>query len=130
MSTREREKAAQRKQARKDMPPSARLTGIHMSPRKIRAVADNIVGLSVAEALSKLAFSTRLAARPLRKLISSALANAEGRGGLDLDGLTIWKVQVDGGPTMRRFMPRAMGRATRIRKRTSHVTVWLGGGKA
>lgn len=130
MSTREREKAALRKQARKEAPPSARLTGLRMSPRKIRAVAENIIGLSVTEALSKLAFSTKLAARPLRKLITSALANAEGRGGLDLDALTIHRVEIDGGPTMRRYMPRAMGRATRIRKRTSHVTVWLGGGKA
>jgi large subunit ribosomal protein L22 len=80
----------------------------------------------VAAALSALAFSARAAARPLRKLISSAIANAEKRGGYDLDALTVTRVQVDGGPMVRRFMPRAMGRATRIRKRTAHVTVWLG----
>ncbi|MEW5853595.1 MAG: 50S ribosomal protein L22 [Myxococcota bacterium] len=126
MSTREREKANRRKQARKEAPPQATLTALRMSPRKIRAVADRIEGMTVAHALSTLAFSLRAAARPLRKLISSAIANAETRGGVDLDELTVAKVQVDGGPTARRYMPRAMGRATRIRKRTSHVTVFLG----
>lgn len=125
MSTREREKAAARKEAKKAALPHATLTAIKISPRKIRQVAVNIEGLSVAQALSALAFSAKGAARPLRKLISSAIANAEQRN-LDLDALTIARVQVDGGPTQRRFMPRAMGRATRIRKRTSHVTVFLG----
>ena len=130
MSAREREKAAKRKQANKEAPPSATLTGIHISPRKLRQVADNLTGLGVAAALSALAFSAKGAARPLRKLLSSAIANAENRGGYDLDDLKDLLVQVDGGPSMRRFMPRAQGRATRIRKRTSHVTVFLGTNKA
>jgi len=125
MSSREREKAIARRAARKAAPPQASLMGVKISPRKIRQVSVEIEGLSVAAALSALAFSAKGAARPLRKLISSAIANAEQRK-MDLDALTIARVQVDGGPTMRRFMPRAMGRATRIRKRSSHVTVFLG----
>lgn len=126
MSTREREKAIRRRQARKDALPSARLNGLQVAPNKVRQVARGLVGLSVAEALTRLAFSAKGAARPLRKLISSAIANAERKGGMDLDSLKVSSLVVDGGPVAKRFMPRAQGRATRIKKRTSHVTVFLG----
>ena len=129
MSKRERTKAAERKEKREALPPHARLTGIRMSPRKIRAVAKNIEGKTVTEALSSLAVSLKLAARPLRKLISSAVANAEQKGVGDLESLMVTRVEVDGGQVQRRYMPRAMGRATRIRKRSAHVTVWLSGDK-
>lgn len=126
MSTRQREKAATRRKARKEAPPQATLTGLKVGPNKVRQVAREVEGLSVAEALTRLAFSAKGAARPLRKLISSAVANAERKGGIDLDDLKVLRVSVDGGPHLKRFMPRAQGRATRIRKRTSHVTVFLG----
>ena len=126
MSTREREKAAARRQARKEAPAQATLTGLRVGPNKVRQVARQVEGLSVAEALTRLAFSAKGAARPLRKLLSSAIANAERKGGVDLDDLRVLKVRVDSGPYMARFMPRAQGRATRIRKRSSHVTVFLG----
>jgi large subunit ribosomal protein L22 len=126
MSTREREKAAVRREAKKAAPAQATLNGFKMSPRKLRQVADNLTGMTVAAALSALAFSAKGASIPLRKLIASAIANAERKGGVDLDDLKVLRVQVDMGNTQRRFMPRAMGRATRIRKRTSHVTVFLG----
>lgn len=126
MSTRQREKAAVRREIRKAAPPQATLTGLKVGPNKVRQVAGEVEGLSVAEALSRLAFSAKGAARPLRKLISSAIANAERKGGVDLDALRVLKVRVDMGPHLKRFMPRAQGRATRIKHRTSHVTVFLG----
>jgi large subunit ribosomal protein L22 len=129
MSKRERNKATERREHRESLSPHARLTGIRMSARKIRAVAAVIEGKSVTEALSTLSVSLRLAARPLRKLISSAVANAAQKGLEDLDALTVTRVEVDGGQVQRRFMPRAMGRATRIRKQSAHVTVWLSGNK-
>ena len=126
MSTREREKAIKRREPKKAAPAEASLNNFRMSPRKIRQVADQLTGLSVAEALSRLAFSLKGSARPLRKLITSAVANAERKGGVDLDALRILKVVVDAGQVARRFMPRAQGRATKIRKKTAHVTVVLG----
>ncbi|MBI5494353.1 MAG: 50S ribosomal protein L22 [Deltaproteobacteria bacterium] len=126
MSKREREKSARRREAHKGEPAQASLNNFKMSARKIRQVADNLTGLSVAEAMSALAFSLKGPARPLRKLIASAVANAERKGGADLDALKVLRVEVNMGTPMRRFMPRAQGRATRIKKPTSHVTVWLG----
>ena len=126
MSTRQREKAARRRQARQEMGPSARLRWLRMSPRKVRLVVDLIRGKRVEEALNLLTFSQKAAARPLVKLLRSAVANADDRGGHDLDKLVVKTAYVDEGPTWRRWLPRAMGRATRIRKRTSHVTLILG----
>jgi large subunit ribosomal protein L22 len=97
-----------------------------MSPRKVRLVVDLIRGKRVEEALNLLTFSQKAAARPLVKLLRSAVANADDRGGHDLDKLVVKTAFVDEGPTWRRWLPRAMGRATRIRKRTSHVTLILG----
>jgi large subunit ribosomal protein L22 len=93
-----------------------------MSARKVRVVADVIRGKSVDEALTLLAFQRRAAAAPIRKVLDSAVANADQRG-LDLDQLVVSEIQVDKGPIMRRYQPRAHGRAYRIRKQTSHIRV-------
>ena len=125
MSTREREKAARRREARKGMGPRATLRYLRMAPRKVRLIVDQIRGKGVEEALNILTFSPRAAARPVAKLLRSAVANADTRGEADLDKLFVETAHVDEGPTWRRWLPRAMGRATRIRKRTSHVTLEL-----
>ncbi len=103
----------------------ARLRYLRVSPRKTRLVADLIRGKNVEEAINILTFTRRAASEPLRKLIESALANAE-HAELETDGLFVETIYVDEGPTQRRYRPRAMGRATRINKRTSHVNVVLG----
>ena len=125
MSTRQREKAAARKEKRQDMGPQASLRWLRIAPRKVRLVVDMIRGRPVEEALNILTFSHKAAARPVAKLLKSAVANADNRGGFDLDKLYVTTAVVDEGPTWRRWMPRAMGRATRIRKRSSHVHVVL-----
>ncbi len=101
----------------------AKLNYLRMSPFKVRLVAETIKGRKVEEALASLAHNPRGASRPLRKLLSSAVANAEENHGLDADALVVKNVFVDEGPTMKRWMPRAMGRATPIRKRTSKITI-------
>ncbi len=107
--------------------PSARLRYLRMAPRKVRLVADHVRGMNVGQALALLRYTPNAAAKPLAKLLRSAVANAEQKGGrVDVDALFVKTLTVDGGPKMRRFMPRAMGRASRIEKRTSHVTVELG----
>ena len=125
MSKREREKAKVRREARAALGPRATLRWLRMSPRKVRLVIDTIRGEDVEKALNVLHFSPKAAAAPLAKLLQSALANAEGKGELDLDKLYVYKAIVDEGSTWRRFRPRAQGRATRIRKRTSHITLEL-----
>ena len=109
--------------------PNARLSFLRMAPRKVRLVADNVRGMPVGDALAMLKFTPNAAAKPLAKLLRSAVANAETKGGhVDVDRLYVKTLTVDGGPKMRRFMARAMGRAFRIEKRTSHVYVELGTG--
>ena len=125
MSTRQREKAARRIEARQAQGPTASLKWLRMSPRKVRLVVDLIRGQSVGQALSLLNFCDKAAAKPVTKLLRSAVANADDRGGFDLDRLFVETAVVNEGPTWRRWLPRAMGRATRIRKRTSHVTLIL-----
>jgi large subunit ribosomal protein L22 len=98
---------------------------LRISPRKVRLVADLIRGRNVEEALNILQFTPKSSSRPLAKLVKSAVANADQKGGVDVDKLYISKIWADGGPTIKRFMPRAMGRATPIRHRTSYVTVEL-----
>ncbi len=98
-----------------------------MGPRKVRLLVDIIRGMKVAEARIQLAFSKKNAARPLLKLLESAVANAKHNHEMIEDGLIIKEAFVDGGPVLKRWMPRAMGRATPIRKRTSHVTLVLEG---
>ena len=97
------------------------------APRKVRMVADLVRGKDVDDALTLLQFTPKKAAPVLAKLIESAVYNVEESGELDwdVDDLFVSEIFVDEGPTMRRFRPRAMGRATRINKRTSHITVVL-----
>lgn len=102
----------------------ARLQYARIAPRKARLVADMVRGRPVEEALRLLAFTQKRSAPILGKLIRSAIANAQTKApGIDVDTLVIGTVFVDGGPMMRRYTPRAHGRATRIRKRTSHITL-------
>ncbi len=106
--------------------PQATAKFVRVSARKARLVADLIRGASVPEAQAILAFSTRDAAEPIRKVLESAMANADHNAGLDVRELYLTRVTIDEGPTMRRFRPRAQGRASRINKRTCHITIGLG----
>ena len=101
----------------------ARLNYLRMSPFKVRLVAETIKGKPVAEALALLERNHKRASRPLGKLLQSAIANASENHGIDADALVVRNVIVDEGPTLKRWMPRAMGRATMIRKRTSKITL-------
>ncbi|MFH0799869.1 MAG: 50S ribosomal protein L22 [Pseudomonadota bacterium] len=107
------------------MASSARLKMVRMTPRKMRVVANQIRGKRAQEAIDFLTFCRRSAARPLLKLIKSAVANADQKGGMDIDNLYVKELLVDGGPTMKRWMPRAKGSATPILKRSSKVSVIL-----
>jgi large subunit ribosomal protein L22 len=106
----------------------AHLNTLRLAPRKVRAVADIVRGQPVEQALATLRFTPKAAALPVAKLLRSAIANAEqkSQGNIDVDRLFVKTITVDQGPTLRRFMARAMGRATRINKKTSHVTIELG----
>ena len=99
------------------------LRRFRQSPRKARMVADMIRGLQVAEALSILNLQPRKAARMLSKVLSSAVANATTNDKADADALVVTKVNIDPGPTEKRWLARSMGRANRINRRTSNVTV-------
>ena len=101
----------------------ARASYVRSSAYKAREVLDLIRGKSCADALDILAFSERDVARPIGKVLDSALANAEHNDGLDADELYVSACYADEGPTLKRWRPRARGRATRIRKRTCHLTV-------
>jgi large subunit ribosomal protein L22 len=96
---------------------------VRTSPRKMRRTVDLIRGQHVEEARRILKLSTLGASRDIEKLLNSAVANAEQRPGVIAENLLVSKAWVDEGPTFRRFRPRAYGRATRVRKRTSHVTL-------
>jgi large subunit ribosomal protein L22 len=96
---------------------------VHVSPRKARLVADNIRGLTVPEARTVLAFTTRAAAVDVEKVLRSAVANAEANHGMTGDELVVAEVFVDEGPTIKRFQPRARGRVGAIKKRTCHITI-------
>jgi len=98
---------------------------VRISPRKIRLVMNQVRGKQVGEALNMLSFTPKRGARILKKLVNSAIANAEQNTGVDVDSLYIVRVYADEGPTLKRWRPRAQGRATSIRKRTSHLTVIL-----
>ena len=98
---------------------------VRISPQKIRLVMAQVRGKKVEEALNLLSFAPQRGARILKKLIDSAVANAQENAGMDVDSLYIAKLYADEGPTLKRWRPRAQGRATRIRKRTSHLTVVL-----
>jgi large subunit ribosomal protein L22 len=96
---------------------------VRVSPRKARRAIELIRGRPVGEARRILAFSALGAALPVRKVLNSAVANAEQTPGVVADNLVVLRAFVDEGPTLHRWRPRALGRATRIRKRTSHITV-------
>jgi large subunit ribosomal protein L22 len=102
---------------------SAKLRYARVSPQKGRLVADQIRGMPVERALQTLGFSPKKAAAILKKVLESAIANAEHNEGLDIDELRVAKVWVDEGPVAKRIEARAKGRANRILKRTSHITV-------
>ena len=100
-----------------------------VSPRKTRLVAKNVVGMGVEEALNVLRFTPNKPAGVSSGGVKSALANASQLGGVDVDAMVVKEIVVNEGPTWKRFMPRAQGRATKIHKRTSHVTVILAEGQ-
>src|SRR6185312_2579462 len=110
-----------------DQLPIVRATAkyVRVAPRKARLVADQVRGLHIEQARALLSFSPRGAARDIQKLIDSAAANAENNHDLIGDEMKITSITVDEGPTLRRFRPRALGRATPINKRTSHIAVAL-----
>lgn len=103
----------------------AKLKHLRMAPRKVRLVADLIRGMDVQEAQKQLKFLNKKAALPLLKLLNSAIANAKHNFNLEKENLYISQILVDGGPSLKRWMPRAMGRATPILKRTCHITLLL-----
>ena len=113
------------------MEAKAKHTFARTSPQKARLVANLIRGKDVSEAIEILTFTEKKSAPIIRKLVESAVANAEvksanGAGDLDVDDLYVQTIMVDSGPSLRRFRPRARGRATKILKKTSHITVVLG----
>ncbi len=105
------------------MQTSAKHRYAKISPQKCRLVADQVRGMPVEKALTLLTFSNKKAAVLVRKVLESAIANAEHNDGADIDELKVSSVYVDQGPVMKRMRARAKGRGTRILKRTSHITV-------
>ena len=99
--------------------------GIRISPQKARLVADVVRGMNVDKAITTLDFMPKKGARILRKVLGSAIANATQNDKVDVDTLILKKIFIDGGPSLKRIIPRAQGRATGIIKRTSHITVIL-----
>jgi len=126
----EAKKAAPKKEPAKKVKPAplvvrASSRYVRVAPRKARLVADQVRGLQIDKARALLEFSPRGAARDIGKLIESAAANAENNHDLVADEMRVSEITVDEGPTLRRFRPRALGRATPINKRTSHIAVAL-----
>ena len=111
------------------METKAILKGVRLSDQKGRLVADLIRGKKVDAALNILQFSPKKGAGIIKKVLESAIANAENNQGADVDELKVKTIMVDEGPSLKRFMARAKGRGTRILKRTSHITVVVGAGK-
>ena len=107
------------------MESKAKLSYARLSPQKTRLVVDMVRGKAVVEAINILRFSPQKAAAIVSTLVTSAVANAEQKGVSDLDRLFIKEIMVDQGPVLKRFLPRAQGRATKIRKPTSHILVVL-----
>lgn len=102
---------------------------VRQSPYKVRRVLDLVRGLPVDDARDVLSFTNRRAADPIRKVLDSAVANAEHNLALDAEELVIAEAYADEGPTLKRWRPRARGRASRIRKRTSHITIVVADGE-
>lgn len=124
MATRQDQKAKARK-ANRDTRPRAVARYVRISPRKVKSVIDMVRGKSVAEAEAILLYSPRGASEVVGKLVKSAAANAENNMDIPRDSLYIAEIYADQGPTLKRYQPRAQGRAYQILKRTSHVTVIL-----
>ncbi len=101
----------------------AKLRKARIAPQKVRLIADQIRGLPVDQAINLLTFSSKKAAGIVKKVLESAIANAEHNDGADVDELTVSHISVDAGPTMKRGRARARGRAAKILKRTCHVTI-------
>ena len=124
MATRSREKATQRRE-NADKRPHATAKYIRISTRKAQAVVDLIRGKSVREAEAILLYTPKSATEPVAKVLKSAIANAENNLDMNRDDLYVAEAYANQGPTLMRFRPRAHGRASRIRKRTSHITIVL-----
>lgn len=104
---------------------TAKLRFLRMGPRKVRLVVDMIRGKKVVKALDILSVLPKRAARPVLKLLNSAVANAKHNHALAMEDLVVSKIYVDGGPVLKRSMPKAHGRATPVRERTSHINLFL-----
>lgn len=104
---------------------TAKLSYLKIGPRKVRLVADLIRGRSVTRAQNALSLLNKISAKPMLKLLNSAVANAKHNFQIDKENLRIAKITVDGGPVLKRWMPKAHGRATPIRERTSHINLTL-----
>ena len=124
MATRSREKTAKRRE-NADKRPRAIARYIRISSRKVKIVIDLIRGKGVKEAEAILRYTPKAATEPVLKLLNSAVANAENNLELNRDDLYVAEVYANQGPTLMRYRPRAHGRASRIRKRTSHITIVL-----
>ena len=124
MATRSREKSAARRE-NADKRPRAIARYVRISSRKVKVVIDLIRGKSFAEAQAILEFTPKAASEVVKKVLQSAAANAENNLDMSRDNLFVAEVYANQGPTLKRFRPRAQGRASRIRKRTSHITVVL-----
>ena len=124
MATRSREKTARRRE-NADKRPRAIARYVRISSRKVRIVIDLIRGKSVREAEAILRYTPKAATEPVLKLLNSAVANAENNLELNRDDLYVAEVYANQGPTLMRFRARARGRASHIRKRTSHITIVL-----
>ncbi len=124
MATREREKALKRHESAEKRP-HATAKYIRISSSKVKAVIDLIRGKSVAEAKAILMNTPKAATEPVLKLLNSAIANAENNLEMNRDNLYVAEIYANMGPTLKRFRPRAQGRATSIRKRTSNITIVL-----
>ncbi len=122
-----RKKKAERNKARREARQAEGVRAVakyvRMTPRKLRLVADLIRGKSAQEAWSMLEFTPKRAAGPLKKVLESAIANARHNNEMAPESLNVSRVLIDEGPTMKRYTPRARGRAGAIKKRTSHITV-------
>lgn len=108
---------------------TAKLNYLKIAPRKVRLIANTLKGLSVQEAQAQLLIRRQRAAKPLLKLLNSAVANAKNLKNIDQSKLFIKDLKIDQGPILKRFLPRAMGRATPIHKKMSHITLTLDEGK-
>lgn len=124
MASRVKEKAIRHRE-NDDKRPKATARYIRMSSRKVKAVIDLIRDKNLGEARAILANTPRAATEPVLKVLNSAAANAENNLGMDRDNLFVAEVYANQGPTLKRYRPRAHGRAARIRKRTSHITIIL-----